>query len=66
LARYEVEHRDAFTTPYHLQLDVESGLIPVVEKLDGSFSVSELQGQFGKGPVEQTLQLLGKWGLMEK
>jgi hypothetical protein len=64
LARFEAEHRDALTTPYHLPLPFEPQALALVRTLDGSQARAELRRAFGKELVEQTLELLGWWGLL--
>ena len=64
LARFEAEHRDALTTPYHLPLPFEPQALALVRTLDGSQSRVELRQAFGKELVDQTLEILGRWGLL--
>jgi SAM-dependent methyltransferase len=64
LARFEAEHREALTTPYHLPLPFEPRALALVRALDGSRSQSELRQTFGKELLDQTLEILGRWGLL--
>lgn len=66
LARYEAEHREALTPPYHLPLPFEPDALAFVHALDGSRSRAELRRAFGKELVEQTLPVLARWGLLEE
>ena len=65
LARFEAEHRDALTTPYHLPLPFEPQAMGLVRALDGSLSQVELGRMFGKELADETLEILGRWGLLE-
>lgn len=64
LARFEAEHRDALTTPYHLPLPFEPEALTLVRALDGSRSKAELQKVFGAELVEQILPIMARWGLL--
>jgi methyltransferase-like protein/ubiquinone/menaquinone biosynthesis C-methylase UbiE len=64
LALFEAEHREALTTPYHVLLPFEPQALALVRTLDGSRSRVELQRAFGKELVDQTLEILGRWGLL--
>ncbi len=65
LARFEAEHREALTTPYHIALPFDPLALTFVRELDGSRSISELEFSFGKEMVSQTLAVMGRWGLLE-
>jgi len=65
LARFEAEHREALTTPYHLPIPFEPGAMAFVRDLDGSRSREELRQAFGAELVDQTLPILSRWGLLE-
>ena len=66
LARYEAEHREALTTPYHLPFPFERQALKLVRELDGSRSHAQLQLEFGEDLVDQTLPVLGRWGLLSE
>jgi ubiquinone/menaquinone biosynthesis C-methylase UbiE/methyltransferase-like protein len=66
LARYEIEHRDAFTTPYHLPISLNDQFLEVVSDMDGSKSITEIKRLFGEDIVDQSLDLLVRWGLLEE
>ena len=65
LARFEAEHREALTTPYHLTIPFEPQELALVRALDGSRSRAELGQTFGEELVGETLGVLGRWGLLE-
>ena len=65
LARFEAEHQKILTTPYHVQLTFESEVLVLVQALDGSRSLEELQKSFGGEFVKKALVGLGRWGLLE-
>lgn len=65
LARYEIEHREALTSPYHLSLTLNSQMLEVVRVMDGSKSKNEIKRLFGEEVVDQTIVMLGRWGLLE-
>lgn len=65
LARFEAEHRETLTTPYHLPLPFEPQGLALVRALDGFRSLSELRQVFGEELVGKTIEVLGRWGLME-
>lgn len=65
LARFEAEHREALTTPYHLPLPFEPQALALVSALDGFQSRAELGRAFGEELVGQTLNVLVRWGLLE-
>ncbi len=64
LARFEIEHREALTTPFHLPLLLDPEALAVLRSMDGSRSRSELRGEFGDDLVEQTLNVVARWGLL--
>jgi len=66
LARFEAEHRDALATPYHLPIAFDPPALAFVRGLDGSRSRSELQRVFGEELVTQTLEVMGRWGLLNE
>jgi methyltransferase-like protein len=66
LARFEAEHRDALTTPYHLPLPFDPPALAFARALDGSRSVLELRQAFGEELATQTLCMLGRWGLLDR
>lgn len=66
LARFEAEHREALTTPYHLPLPFEPQALSLVRTLNGFRSRAELEREFGKELVGETLGILGRWGLLER
>lgn len=66
LARFEAEHREALTTPYHLPLPFEPQALALVRALDGLQSRAELGRTFGEELVGQTLGVLVRWGLLER
>ena len=66
LARFEIEHRDALSTPFHLPLALEPKAMPVVRAMDGQRSRAEVRLEFGKELVEQTLNVMARWRLLEK
>jgi hypothetical protein len=66
LARYEAEHREMLTTPHHLPLSFDSQTLSFVRRLDGSMSQSDLERNFGTKRVNETLEILRRWGLLEK
>ena len=65
LARFEAEHRETLTTPYHLPLPFEPQALSLVRALDGFRSLPELGQVFGEELVGKTIKVLGRWGLME-
>ena len=65
LARYEIGHRDALTTPYHLPISLNDQFLDVVSVMDGSKSTEEIKALFGKDIVDQTLDILVRWSLLE-
>jgi len=65
LARYEIMHRDALTTPFHLPLALDYQSIEMASAMDGSKSREQLAGMFERDLVEETIALLGRWGLLE-
>lgn len=65
LARFEAEHRETLTTPYHLPLPFESQALALVRLLDGSRSRKELRQAFGAELVDQTIEVLRRWDLLE-
>ena len=65
LARYEIGHRDALTTPYHLPLSFNDQFLEVVSVMDGSKSTKEIKRLFGEDIVDQSLDILVRWGLLE-
>lgn len=66
LARFEAVHRDALTTPYHVPLSFEARTLELVRALDGSRSLVQLQQVFGDALVLQTVDLLARWGLLDR
>lgn len=64
LARFEIEHREALSTPFHLPLPLDPKAMAVVRAMDGSRSRTELRGEFGDDLVEQTLNTVARWGLL--
>jgi hypothetical protein len=66
LARFEAEHRETLTTPYHLPLPFEPQALALVRALDGSRSQTELGPMFGEEFLNETLGILGRWGLLER
>ncbi len=65
LARYEIGHRDALTTPYHLPISLNDQFLEVVRFMDGNKSTKEIKALFGEDIVDQSLDLLVRWGLLE-
>ena len=65
LARYEIRHRDALTTPYHLPISLNDQFLEVVSDMDGNKSTKEIKRLFGEDIVDQSLDLLVRWGLLE-
>jgi hypothetical protein len=65
LARFEAEHQETLTTPYHLPLPFESQALALVRALNGSRSRADLGQTFGEEFVGETLGILGRWGLLE-
>lgn len=66
LARFEIEHRKALTTPFHLPLSLNPETLAVLRAMDGRRSHAELRPEFGEDLVEKTLEVLARWGLLEK
>jgi hypothetical protein len=66
LARFEAEHRNKLTIPYHVPLEFEAKAMELVCALDGSRSESHLSRTFGKEFVQKTLKILAKLGLLEQ
>jgi hypothetical protein len=66
LARFEAGHRDALTTPYHLPLPFEPQVLALVRDMDGSRSRLELQRAYGEELVDRTLEILARWGLLQR
>ena len=66
LARYEMECRDALTTPYHLTLALNSQMLEITAATDGSKSVKQLKKLYGEEIVCQTISILSRWGLLEE
>lgn len=65
LARYEAQHREALTSPFHLPVTFEPEALQFVHELDGSRSNKELQREFGSEMIDQTLPVLARWGLLD-
>ena len=65
LARYEIGYRDALSTPYHLPLSLNDQFLEVVSEMDGSKSIKEIRRLFGEVIVDQSLDLLVRWGLLD-
>jgi len=66
LARFEIERREALTTPFHLPLPFEPEVLAVLRAMDGRRTRGELQREFGEELVEQTLEVAARWGLLEQ
>lgn len=66
LARFEIEHQEALTTPFHLPLPFEPEALAVLRAMDGRLSRTELRQEFGDELVEQTLETVVRWGLLEQ
>ncbi len=64
LARFEAQHREALTTPFHSLLPFEPEALQVVQELDGARSTKELQRTFGSTIIDETLPVLARWGLL--
>ena len=64
LARFEAAHREALTTPYHIPLPFEPRVLALVQAMDGSRSRAALRQAFSEELVDQTLTVLGRWGLL--
>lgn len=65
LARFEAQHRETLTTPYHIPLELESKALELVCALDGARSRTNLSQTFGEQLVQNTLTLLTRWGLLD-
>lgn len=66
LARFEAAHRNALSTPYHVPLSFDGQTFELVRALDGSRSLLQLQHVFGDALVSQTVDLLARWGLLDR
>jgi len=66
LARFEIEHREALTTPFHLPLPFEPQALALLRAMNGDRSRTKLRREFGEELVEQTLEVVGRWGLLEQ
>jgi SAM-dependent methyltransferase len=66
LARFEAAHRQSLTTPYHVPISFDPQTLAVVRSLEGSLPLSKLQHAFGEELVLQTLDLLARWGLLDR
>jgi ubiquinone/menaquinone biosynthesis C-methylase UbiE/methyltransferase-like protein len=64
LARFEAEHREALTTPYHVPIPFEPEALALVPAMDGSRPRAELQQAFGQELVDQTVSVMARWGLL--
>ena len=64
LARFEAQHREALTTPFHLSVPFEPETLQFVQELDGSRSTKELHREFGSKIIDETLPVLARWGLL--
>lgn len=64
LARFEAEHREALTTPYHVPLPFDAQTRALVSQMDGSRSRAALRQAFGEELVDQTLSVMERWGLL--
>jgi hypothetical protein len=53
------------TSPDHLPLTLTEKMLEITKVMDGSLSAKELKQRFGRGIVEQTVSILGRWGLLE-
>lgn len=65
LARYEIEHREALTTPYHMPLTLNDDMLKIAGVMNGCKSAKELRQLYGAEIVDQTISTLGRWGLLE-
>ena len=65
LARYEAEHREALTTPYHIPVLFEPEEMALIRAADGSKTLDELRAKFGKELTDRTLLVAGRCGLLE-
>jgi len=65
LARYEAAHREALTTPHHMQLPFDAQVMALVRTLNGTKSLPEIQREFSDDYVQQTLRTLQRWGLTQ-
>lgn len=66
LARYEAEHREALTSPYHVPIPFEPAVRAMIRDLDGRRSHVELRVAFGGEQVDEALQVLQRWGLLDR
>jgi len=64
LARWEAAGRDALTTPHHHSVAFDADTMSLVRSMDGSRSRAELREMFGAEFVEETLPILGRFGLL--
>ena len=65
LARYEAEHREALTTPYHIPVLFEPDELALIRAADGSKSLDVLRAKFGRELTDRTLLVAGRCGLLE-
>lgn len=65
LARYEIGHSEALTTPYHLPLTLNMQMLEVARVMDGSKSKNEIKQLFSEEITDQSIEMLGRWGLLE-
>ena len=65
LARYELDCGRPLTTPYHLPLQLDSHMLEIARTLDGTVTSKEIQADFKIGSVDQTVDILTRWGLLE-
>ena len=64
LARFEAEHREALTTPYHVPIPFDPQTLTLVRAMDGYRSQAELRRTCGEERMKQTLPILRRWGLL--
>jgi methyltransferase-like protein len=65
LARFEAEHRDALTSPYHLPILFDIAALGLIRNLDGTRTRSQLHDAFGDDLVDQTLSICARWGFLD-
>lgn len=66
LARFEAEHREALTSLYHVPIPFEPEIRAMVHDLDGCRSHAEIRDDFGRERVDETLQVLQRWGFLDR
>ncbi|VAX25906.1 hypothetical protein MNBD_NITROSPIRAE01-1922 [hydrothermal vent metagenome] len=65
LARYEALQGKVLTTVHHLPLHFSEEALLLISALEGTRSQQTLVKIYGKNRVDNTLEILSLWGLLE-